>query len=55
MAARFETAREEDEHYIGLAQQSGIEYILPSDEQLAALAAEVRSVVWPQMDAEIGA
>lgn len=55
MAARFESARAEDEHYIALAQESGIEYILPSDEQLAALAAEVRSVVWPQMDVEIGA
>ncbi len=54
MAARFESARAEDEHYIALAQESGIEYILPSDEQLAALAAEVRSIVWPQMDAEIG-
>ena len=55
MAARFESARAEDEHYIALAQESGMEYILPSDEQLAALAEKVRSVVWPQMDAEIGA
>lgn len=55
MSARFETARAEDEHYIALAQQSGMEYILPTDEQLAALAARVRSEVWPLMDAEIGA
>ena len=55
MSARFETARAEDEHYIALAQQSGMEYILPTDEQLAALAERVRSEVWPLMDAEIGA
>ena len=55
MSARFETARAEDEHYIALAQQSGMEYIRPTDEQLAARAARVRSEVWPLMDAEIGA
>ena len=54
MQKQFESARTEDEKYIALAQQSGLEYILPTDEQLAALAAEVRAVVWPQMDAEIG-
>jgi TRAP-type transport system periplasmic protein len=54
MAKRFETAREEDEHYINLAKESGLEYILPTDEELAALAEVVRAGVWPLMDAEIG-
>jgi TRAP-type transport system periplasmic protein len=55
MAKQFENARAEDEKYIALAQDSGLEYILPTEAQLAALAAEVRATVWPQMDAEIGA
>lgn len=54
MQLRFENARAEDEHYIGLAQESGLEYILPDEAELAALAAEVRAVVWPEMDQEIG-
>lgn len=54
MEARFQAARDEDQHYVDLWEQSGKEYFELTDEQLAPIAAKVRAEVWPQMEPDVG-
>lgn len=54
MQARFEAARAEDQHYVDLAVESGMEYFELTDEQLGPIAAKVRAEVWPQMEPDVG-
>jgi TRAP-type C4-dicarboxylate transport system substrate-binding protein len=54
MEEAFEQARERDQYYIDQAKQAGMEYIEPSDEELAEMAKKVREKVWPLMEERIG-
>lgn len=54
MEEAFEEARERDEYYIARAQEAGMTYVEPDDEQLRALASRVREAVWPLMEQRIG-
>lgn len=54
MQARFEAARAEDQHYVDLAIESGMQYFELTDEQLAPIAEKVRAEVWPQMEPDVG-
>ena len=54
MEARFEAARDEDQHYVDQWVQSGKEYLELNDEQLAPIAQKVRAEVWPQMEPDVG-
>lgn len=54
MAARFSTARAEDQHYVDLAVADGMEYFELTDEQLAPIVEKVRAEVWPQMEPDVG-
>jgi TRAP-type transport system periplasmic protein len=54
MAARFETARAEDQKYVDLAIESGMQYFELTDEQIAPIQAKVRAEVWPQMEPDVG-
>lgn len=54
MEARFEAAEAEDQHYVNLAVESGMEYFELTDEQLAPIMAQVRAEVWPQMEPDVG-
>ncbi len=55
MAARFESARAEDQKYVDLAVKSGMQYFELDDTQLSPVIAKVRAEVWPQMEPEVGA
>jgi len=50
----FDAARTIDAGYVDKAKEAGIEYIEPSDSDLAPIARKVRDEVWPQMDKRIG-
>ncbi|KZY32624.1 C4-dicarboxylate ABC transporter substrate-binding protein [Roseovarius sp. HI0049] len=54
MEEAFEQAQERDQYYIDQAKQAGMEYIEPSDEELAEMARKVREKVWPLMEERIG-
>ncbi|UWQ79709.1 TRAP transporter substrate-binding protein DctP [Leisingera sp. S132] len=54
MEARFTAAKEDDDRYVQLAVESGMEYFELTDEQLAPIAAKVREEVWPQMEPDVG-
>lgn len=54
MEEAFEQAQERDQYYIDQAKQAGMEYIEPSDEELAEMAKKVREEVWPLMEERIG-
>ncbi len=54
MEAQFEAAKAEDEHYVQLAVESGMEYFELTDEQLAPIVEKVRAEVWPQMEPDVG-
>ena len=54
MEERFKAARDEDQHYVDLAVESGMEYFELTDEQLAPIAEKVRAEVWPQMEPDVG-
>lgn len=54
MEEAFEQAQERDQYYIDQAKAAGMEYIEPSDEQIAAMAKKVREKVWPLMEERIG-
>ncbi|MDM8165729.1 TRAP transporter substrate-binding protein DctP [Roseovarius sp.] len=54
MEEAFEQAQERDQYYIDQAKQAGMEYIEPSDEELAEMAKKVREKVWPLMEERIG-
>lgn len=54
MEEGFASARETDAGYVEKAREAGIEYIEPTDAELAPIANHVREVVWPKMDERIG-
>ncbi len=54
MEEAFEQAQERDQYYIEQAKKAGMEYIEPSEEQLAEMAKKVRAEVWPLMEKRIG-
>ena len=55
MEEAFETARERDQGYVEKAQEAGMTYVEPTEEQLAALAQAVREKVWPLLEERVGA
>ena len=55
MNDQFANAREHDRYYVDKAVKSGMKYIVPSIEELKALAKVVRERVWPVVGTEIGA
>ncbi|TCK02629.1 TRAP transporter substrate-binding protein DctP [Marinobacterium mangrovicola] len=54
MNDQFKAAKEQDEYYIAKAQEEGMEYFEPTDEQIREFAKAAREKVWPQMEEEIG-
>ncbi len=50
----FESARSIDAGFVEKAKAAGIEYIEPTDAELAPIALKVREVVWPLMEERIG-
>ncbi|WP_282095094.1 TRAP transporter substrate-binding protein DctP [Epibacterium ulvae] len=54
MDERFANARAEDEANIARAVEGGMEYIEPSEEEVAAMKVAVREAVWPLMEEQIG-
>lgn len=53
--ASLELARGDDQKYMDLMAENGIDVIVPDDEQLAVIARIAREQVWPVMDEVIGA
>lgn len=51
---QFREARAEDERWIAAAQAGGMEYIVPTTEEMAAWVDRVRSAVWPLVEADLG-
>lgn len=51
---QFAEAEAEDEKWIQTAQNDGMEYIVPSDEEMAAWIERVRSSVWVEAEATLG-
>lgn len=54
MKEHFEKAKELDQSYVRKAEEAGMEYIEPSEEQLKAMAKRVRSEVWPLLEERVG-
>ena len=54
MEEACEQAQERDQYYIEQAKKAGMEYIEPSEAQLAEMAKKVRAEVWPLMEERIG-
>ena len=54
IAEQFKVAKKEDDYWIGKAQEAGIEYITPSQEQTLAWIERVRAEVWPQVEKAVG-
>lgn len=52
--ASLELARGNDQKYMDLMSEAGIKVIVPTDEQLGAIAEVAREQVWPVMDDVIG-
>jgi TRAP-type C4-dicarboxylate transport system substrate-binding protein len=55
MEEGFANAKSRDEGYVKQAVEAGMEYIEPTDEQLAPIAKTVREKVWPMLDESVGA
>lgn len=51
---QFAEARAEDERWIKTAQENGMEYIVPTDEEKAAWVERVRTEVWPLIEDSLG-
>lgn len=51
---QFENARAEDESWIQKAQEGGMEYIVPTDEEMAAWIERVRETVWAEAEGPLG-
>ncbi|PRY73168.1 TRAP transporter substrate-binding protein DctP [Halomonas ventosae] len=51
---QFENARKEDEKWIQKAQEEGMEYIVPSDEEMAGWIERVRDEVWNEAEESLG-
>lgn len=54
MEEAFDEAQERDQHYIDLAQEAGMTYVEPDEDQLREMAKLVREKVWPMMEQRIG-
>lgn len=54
MEEAFDEAQERNQHYIDQAKAAGMNYIEPSEEELAEMAKKVRKEVWPLMEERIG-
>ncbi|MCT7378082.1 TRAP transporter substrate-binding protein DctP [Chelativorans salis] len=54
MDQQFKDAKAEDDKWIAAAQESGMEYIVPTPEQKAAWVERVRTEVWPQAEEALG-
>lgn len=55
MEEGFANAKARDDGYVEQAIAAGMEYIDPTDAQLAPIARRVRAEVWPMLEARIGA
>ena len=55
IAKQFKDAKAEDEKWIKAAQEAGMEYIVPSTEEMRAWVKVVREQVWPQAEEKLGA
>lgn len=51
---QFAAAKEEDDKWIGIAQERGMEYIVPTAEEKMAWIERVRAEVWPQIEDVVG-
>ncbi|EXJ12489.1 TRAP transporter substrate-binding protein DctP [Nitrincola nitratireducens] len=51
---QFKNARSEDEKWIQKAQEDGMQYIVPTDEEMSAWVERVRSDVWERAERAIG-
>ncbi|MFC3291571.1 TRAP transporter substrate-binding protein DctP [Modicisalibacter luteus] len=51
---QFDNAKAEDEKWIQKAQEDGMEYIVPTDEEMAAWIERVRDDVWVQAEEPLG-
>ena len=54
MRKQFDDARATDQKYVDLAVAGGMKYFELSDEQIAPIAAKVRTEVWTQMEPDVG-
>lgn len=54
MEEGFENARALDQSYVEKAQEAGMTYIEPSEEEIKEMARAVRSKVWPLMEERVG-
>lgn len=54
IAKQFADAQQEDEKWIKTAQEGGMKYVIPSNEEKLAWINRVRAEVWPQIEKEIG-
>lgn len=55
MNDQFKAAKQQDDHYIAKAQEAGMKYFEPNEEQIREFAKAAREKVWPLMDKEVGA
>ena len=51
---QFKEAKAEDEKWIATAQKAGMEYIVPTDQELRAWVERVHTEVWPQVEERLG-
>lgn len=51
---QFKDAKAEDDKWIAKAQEAGMEYIVPSDEDMRAWVERVRAEVWPEAEKSLG-
>jgi TRAP-type C4-dicarboxylate transport system substrate-binding protein len=51
---KFADAKAEDDKWIKTAQEDGMKYIEPTEEEMAAWVSEVRAEVWPLVEEKIG-
>jgi TRAP-type transport system periplasmic protein len=51
---QFDEAHAEDERWIAAAQEGGMEYIVPTTEEMAAWVERVRAEVWPLVEQDLG-
>lgn len=54
VARQFAAAKAEDEKWIRTAQENGMEYIVPSDAEIAAWVEKVRREIWPLAEEAYG-
>ncbi|HBS80036.1 MAG TPA: C4-dicarboxylate ABC transporter substrate-binding protein [Pseudomonas sp.] len=54
MNEQFKAAKQQDDYYIAKAQEAGMKYFEPNEEQIREFAKAAREKVWPQMDKEVG-